>query len=190
MEEKIDICSAIISDAELSAAETVKAAEDYADKKRKEADFEAQAFAISQDELARKEVAEIEAKNAAAERMEKKKIVLAAKVSLIDEVYERLERKLGSMSGKELARFTEKLIEKYAAAGDELVVAANSRISAEETARLPICEKLGLKVSGGGDFSGGFVLKGKSFDRDFSFGAIVRSVKESTEPEVSKKLFG
>ena len=46
MEEKKDICSAIISDAEAYAAETVKAAEEYAGSKLKEAEFEVQTFAV------------------------------------------------------------------------------------------------------------------------------------------------
>ncbi len=190
MEEKKDICSAIISDAELYAAETVKAAEEYAGSKLKEAGFEAQTFAAAQDELAEKEIADIEAKNAAAERMEKKKIVLAAKVELLNDVYGRLEEKLGSMNGEELARFIGNLIEKYASTGDEIVVAANSAVGAEKIAELQVCKKLGLKVVGGGAFSGGFVIKGKTFDRDLSFAAIVGSVRENTESEVSAKLFG
>lgn len=190
MEEKKDICSAIISDAELYAESVVKAAEEYAEEKRKEADFQVKTFALGQDELSRKECDDVAAKNAAAERMEKKKIVLAAKVSLIDEVYERLKAKLYSLSGVDLERFTAGLIEKYASFGDEIVVAADSALSVEKIAALPVAEKLGLKVSGGGDFSGGFAIKSKSFDRDFSFASIVRSVKEQTESEVSAKLFG
>lgn len=190
MEEKKDICSAIISDAEIYAEETVKAAEEYAEEKRKEAEFQVKTFALGQEEIARKECDDVAAKNAAAERMEKKKIVLAAKVSLIDDVYERLKARLCSLRGSELEKFTAGLIEKYAAIGDEIVVAADSAISAESVADLPVVKKLGLKVSGGGDFSGGFAIKSKSFDRDFSFASIVRSVKEQTESEVSAKLFG
>lgn len=190
MEEKKDICSAIISDAEAYAAETIKAAEEYAGSKLKEAEFEVQTFAVSQNELARKEIADIEAKNAAAERMEKKKIVLAAKVELLNEVYKRLEEKLGAMKGDELTRFIEKLIEKYATDGDEIVVAANSAVGADKIAELQVCKKLGLKVVGEGAFSGGFIIKGKTFDRDLSFATIVGAVRENTESEVSAKLFG
>lgn len=190
MEEKRDICSAIISDATEYGEETVGAAEEYAENKRKEAEFSAQAYALSQDDLAGKEIADISAKNAAAERMEKKKILLAAKVELLNSVYARLETKLGTLGGDELKAFTEKLIEKYAKEGDEIIVAANSAIHAETVAEFPICKKLSLKVSGGGDFSGGFMIGGKAYDRDFSFAAIVRSVKEQTEAEVSAKLFG
>ena len=190
MEEKRDICSAIISDAEKYADETVKAAEEYADKKRKEAEFKVQAYALSQEDLAGKEIADVSAKNAAAERMEKKKVLLAAKVDLLNDVYARLETKLGTLRGEEIKAFTENLIGKYAEEGDEIVVAANSSINAETVAEFPISKKLSLKVSGGGDFSGGFMIKGKAYDRDFSFGAIVRSVKEQTESEISTKLFG
>ncbi len=190
MEEKRDICSAIISDAQKYADETVKAAEEYAENKRKEAGFKAQTYALSQEELAGKEIADISAKNAAAERMEKKKILLAAKVDLLNDVYARLEAKLGTLRGEDIKAFTEKLIGKYAEEGDEIVVSGNSAISAEEVKELPTCKKLSLKVSGGGDFSGGFMIKGKAYDRDLSFGAIVRSVKEQTEAEASAKLFG
>ena len=111
-------------------------------------------------------------------------------MELLNEVYKRLEEKLGAMKGDELTRFIEKLIEKYATDGDEIVVAANSAVGADKIAELQVCKKLGLKVVGEGAFSGGFIIKGKTFDRDFSFAAIVGAVRESTESEVSAKLFG
>lgn len=189
MEEKRDICAAIIDDAEKFAEDTIKAAEEYAETRLKEAEFEAQTFAFTQEELAKKEAADVAAKNAAAERMEKKKIMLAAKVELIEEVYKRLLSRLESMNEVDLADFTSKLIEKYAEAGDEIVVSENSKLSVEKVAEMQAVKKLGLKVSGGGKFSGGFMIKSATFDRDLSFAAIVGSVKEQTEAEVSAKLF-
>ena len=102
----------------------------------------------------------------------------------------KMVKKLGAMKGDELTRFIEKLIEKYATDGDEIVVAANSAVGADKIAELQVCKKLGLKVVGEGAFSGGFIIKGKTFDRDLSFAAIVGAVRESTESEVSAKLFG
>ena len=64
--------------------------------------------------------------------MERKKILLAAKAELIDEVYKKLEARLDGMSEADLAVFSEKLIEKYAAKGDEIIVSENSKVKAEK----------------------------------------------------------
>ena len=93
------------------------------------------------------------------------------------------------MSEAELAVFGEKLIEKYAAKGDEIVVSENSKVKAEKFTEMNAVKNLGLKVSGGGKFSGGFIIRSAAFDTDLSFAAIVRSVREDTEAEVSAKLF-
>ena len=110
MEEKKDICAAIIADADKYAAEATKSAEEYAKTKAAETEKEVSAYAVTQAELAEKGAADIAAKNAAAERMERKKILLAAKAELIDEVYKKLEARLDGMSEAGLAVFSEKLI--------------------------------------------------------------------------------
>lgn len=189
MEEKKDICAAIIADADKYAAEATKSAEEYAKTKAAETEKEVFAYAAVQAELAEKGAADIAAKNAAAERMERKKILLAAKAELIDEVYKKLEARLDGMSEADLAVFSEKLIEKYAAKGDEIIVAENSKVKAEKFTEMNAVKNLGLNVSGGGKFSGGFIIRSAAFDTDLSFAAIVRSVREDTEAEVSAKLF-
>lgn len=68
-------------------------------------------------------------------------------MELLNEVYKRLEEKLGAMKGDELTRFIEKLIEKYATDGDEIVVAANSAVGADKIAELQVCKNSGLKLS-------------------------------------------
>lgn len=189
MEEKKDICAAIIADADKYAAEATKSAEEYAKTRAAETEKEVSAYAVTQAELAEKGAADIAAKNAAAERMERKKILLAAKAELIDEVYKKLEARLDGMSEADLAVFSEKLIEKYAAKGDEIIVSENSKVKAEKFTEMNAVKNLGLKVSGGGKFSGGFIIRSAAFDTDLSFAAIVRSVREDTEAEVSAKLF-
>lgn len=189
MEEKKDICAAIESAAAKYASSVIQSAEEYAKAKAEETEKEVSEYALTQAELAEKGAADIAAKNAAAERMERKKILLAAKAELIDEVYKKLEARLAAMSETELAVFCEKLVEKYAAKGDEIVVSENSKVKAEQFSEMDAVKNLGLKVSDGGKFSGGFIIKCEAFDTDLSFAAIVRSVREQTEAEVSAKLF-
>ena len=189
MEEKKDICAAIIADADKYASSAVESAEEYAKAKAEEIEKEVSVYAATQAELAEKGAADIAAKNAAAERMERKKILLAAKAELIDEVYKKLETRLAAMDEAELSAFCEKLVEKYAAKGDEIVVAENSKLKAEKFSEMNAVKNLGLKVSAGGKFSGGFIIKSAAFDTDLSFAAIVRSVREDTEAEVSAKIF-
>ena len=54
MEEKKDICAAIIADADKYAAEATKSAEEYAKTKAAETEKEVSAYAVTQAELAEK----------------------------------------------------------------------------------------------------------------------------------------
>lgn len=189
MEERKDICAAIIEDAEKYSSDLCAAAEEYAKNKLKEAEYGLQAFALNQEAASQKEIDEIFSKNAAAERMEEKNIMLSAKVDLISEVYDRLKSKLASTEKGELLRFYDSLIEKYASCGDEIVIARNSELSEDDFRQSKVVQKLGLNVTGGGDFIGGFMIRNASYDRDFSFESVVKAVREQTEAEISAKLF-
>ncbi len=186
MEEKNTLSQAIVSDAQ-SYAETVSLAKEYADKKATETPFQVQTYIVSQEELARKESLDIERKNAAQERMESKKIMLSAKVALVDEVYERTKSKLSSLEKGEQVKFFASLAEKYYANGDEILVAKDAAFTAEDLEKL--LEVKGVPVKSGDFTGGGLLLKGKTYDRDLSFDSIIQSAREKTETEISAKLF-
>ncbi len=187
MEEKNTLSQAIVSDAQSYAEETVRLAKEYADKKAKETQFEIQTYILSQEELARKESLDIERKNAAQERMESKKIMLSAKVALVDEVYERTKSKLSSLEKGEQVKFFASLAEKYYAKGDEILVAKDAAFTAEDLEKT--LEVKGVPVKSGDFTGGGLLLKGKTYDRDLSFDSIIQSAREKTETEISAKLF-
>lgn len=187
MEEKNTLSQAIVSDAQSCAEETVRLAKEYADKKAKETEFEIQTYILGQEELARKESLDIERKNAAQERMESKKIMLSAKVSLVDEVYKRTEAKLSSLDKDEQTKFFASLAEKYYAEGDEILVAKDAAFTAEDLEKS--LEVKGVPVKSGDFTGGGLLLKGKTYDRDLSFDSIIQSAREKTETEISAKLF-
>ena len=187
MEEKNTLSQAIVSDAESYAEETVRLAKEYAEKKAKETEFEIQTYILGQEELARKESLDIERKNAAQERMESKKIMLSAKVSLVDEVYERTKTKLSSLEKGEQTKFFASLAEKYYVSGDEILVAKDAAFMVAELEKSLSIK--GVPVKSGDFTGGGILLKGKTYDRDLSFDSIVKSAREKTETEISAKLF-
>ena len=119
--------------------------------------------------------------------MESKKIMLSAKVALVDEVYERTKSKLSSLEKGEQVKFFASLAKKYYAEGDEILVAKDAAFTAEDLEKS--LEVKGVPVKSGDFTGGGLRLKGKTYDRDLSFDSIIQSAREKTETEISAKLF-
>ncbi len=189
MEEKKTLREAIISEAREYAEKIVASAEDYASNKAKETEFEIKTYEIDQMALADAEIADIESKNAAAERMEQRMASLAARVELIDATYARATAKLSALPSDELVAFFAVLVEKYGEKDDKVFVAADASFSADDLIKALKAKGLSTSVERGEFKGGGILISGKTFDRDFSFAAIAKTLRENTEAEVSAKLF-
>jgi V/A-type H+-transporting ATPase subunit E len=170
--------NAIIAEAEDTAARIISDAKEAADRQMNELKVQTSAKAKS-----------IVAGRQATARLESSKIMLAEKRKVIDSVYEKAAKGLKSLGREDCLALTEKLLNKYAEEGDEIVF-SDSFPCVKEVYHLPIVQDKKLKVSFGSNaVDGGFILCGKNCDKDLSFAALLAADREKNEAEIAAEIF-
>ena len=186
---KEGIVERILSDAEERAQATIAAAQ-----KRAEEIIAEAKESVERDEKGVK--AEVEGKCAAIKsgkeaeaRLDSAKILLAQKRKVIDSIYERALEKLKGLKKAEAVAFADKILQDYAEEGDTVAFAPDFKY-AQEVSRLDICKEKKLKISLNAEgVDGGFVLLGKSADKDVSYGALLSADREQYEVEIATAIF-
>jgi vacuolar-type H+-ATPase subunit E/Vma4 len=120
------------------------------------------------------------------------KILLAEKRAVIDDVYARAAKQLGEMNEHDLLSMTKKLLEEYAEDGDEIVF-ADGYPCVKQVSTLDVVKDRHLKITFvgkvGGKVDGGFMLCGKTSDKDLSFAALLAADRAQHETEIAAELF-
>ena len=169
---------AVVKSAEEKAAATVDAASRQAEKGRRESEADVKARAES-----------IAERKAAGARLDGAKILLAEKRRVIDGIYARALERLIALGKEECLALADRLLKEYAEAGDEILFAENYRY-VEDVAQLPVSEEKKLKISKKkAMIDGGFVLKGKTSDKDLSYGALLAADREEYQAELAAEIF-
>ncbi len=179
----------IISDGEEEAAKILAAADKYYDETVQKAENAASEYIEAQRAETEAYIKNLKDGKETLGNLESKKILLAARQSLVETVYKRAVNKLGELNKKDCLDLIGKLISEYAEQGETVILPKDGEITAEEVSALDVVQKLGLKVEKTGMHGGGIILSGKQFDKDLSFAALADSVREKTESEVARKLF-
>lgn len=179
----------ILSDAEREAQAIIAEAEKKAEAIVSEATLRAENnLKETQEEVAEK-AAELSERRAAAARLESAKILLSEKRRVIDEIYASALNRLVCLDKADALALTEKLLEKYAEEGDEIVFAETFRF-VEEVCSLPVYDKKKLVVSAKRlPLLGGMRLVGKNSDRDLSYGALLEADRDRYQSKLAAKLF-
>ena len=184
-----NIIERIITDTEKEAADIIAAAEKSAEEIIRLANERAERnLAGTKAEVAQKTKAILDGKSATA-RLDCAKIELGEKRRAIDAVYEKALQKLIKLDKKRAVALAEKLLNEHAETGDEIVFAANYAY-AEDVAKLGVVKERKLTLSHKGEkIDGGFVLKGKTADKDLSYGALLAADREQHVTAVAAKIF-
>ncbi len=178
---------AVLADANAKAKELISAstAETDAEIERIERDAEAKAQELRRRRLA---VAEMEAR----------KDVLAQKQAILDEAFAGALLKLSALPDSEIEALLTPLVVEEAEGTESLVVAEKDRALYEKSLLHNLNKA--LKKAGkpghltlseqGGSFAGGLVLVSDVLEKNISFEALLRNVREESEKAVSELLFG
>jgi len=179
----------ILSDAEREAQAIVVEAEKKATELVEQANLRAeQNLKETQDEIAEK-VQTVKDRRAAQARLECAKIQLAEKRRILDEIYASALNRLVCLEKADALALTEKLLERYAEEGDEVVFAETFPF-VEEVCTLPVYERKKLVVSAKRlPHLGGMRLVGEKSDRDLSFGALLDADREQYQSALARALF-
>jgi len=195
-------------DAEQVVQKILSEARSEADKIKAQANEEA---AAQQDQLA-SELVEFQketdqkAKDAAEDkiermlasaRMETKKDLLAAKVSLLDEVFQKVREQIKKLPKDKYQELIVSLMKKAVESGDEevLISAGEDRIDNELIKQ--INAKPGPDIKGNlklatdtADIDGGFILRRGNIQVNVSVEVLISQARQDLETELSQELFG
>lgn len=183
------IVDRIISDARAEAEKIVALAEEKAKKTVGEARLKAErSEAGNRAEVKKRTESILEGKSASA-RLECAKIMLAEKRRVIDEIYKKALDGLNALTKSEALYLATRLLEQFAEEGDEIVFAKNYRYM-KEVSDLSYVKEKGLKVSAKyADIEGGFILVGKSSDKNLSYTALLADDREANQADIALEVF-
>lgn len=187
--QKNNLTEAILSQGEAEAANILRTAKEEAEKELSSASSAGEELLYKTRENAEKEAAGLIEKRETLARLEVKKRLLSAKQDVLTGVYRRALGKLSSLSESQYLDLLQNLIVRNAEEGERVVFAADCPVNRETLENLPVLKDRHLTPVFGGKFRGGLRIEGKSCDKDLSFDALVASVREDTEAEISAALF-
>lgn len=168
----------IVANAEKRREEIVSKANVVALERRLQAETNAEEYAKSTLE-----------KRLADARLESSKILLKEKRKAVDSVYALALQRLLALEKEDCLTLYSALLEKYAEAGDEVLL-SKSFAYEQEFCALPVIEKLGVTVSKTRiDIEGGMRLVGKLADKELSFTALLTADKDRNQADLARKLF-
>ena len=175
MNNKDSIINKIINDAKAEAKEIVASAE----AKRAEAVKKAEEYIKKREE-------EAISRRVTVDRIDAKKNVLMTENAIMEKAFnEALD---AVVSDKKYGEILVALLEKYLEDGDEVVIAENDKKIVTSAVVKRIAKSKGINAelsSMYGDFKGGMMLVGKSYDKNLTLERTLFEVKE----EISSSLF-
>ena len=160
---------------------------------RIQARFEAQAAAVEAELNAKNEKAaqQQEERIISAAQMEARKVQLAAKQEMVEQVYARALEKLCSMPEEQYVSVLAELLMKASSTGTESVVFSEKDQKAGKAAVEKV-NAAGKKLTVAAEtapMQGGFLLRGERIEVNCSFETLVRLQKMETAGTVAKMLF-
>lgn len=186
------IVEKIISDAHLRAESIIGEANAKADEVISVAAEECKAYLYNFKAETDKMVFDVEARSKTVAELDAKKLTLAAKTKVLDVVYERA---LDNLRNLDKDTYSELIFAMLQNAKDGDVVTISQRekdiVTTESLAQFAKEKGIFLTLSDKlGDFDGGVILSENGVDKNFTFEIEVALLKEQTEANVAKEIFG
>lgn len=149
---------------------------------------EQKAVAASEDKLARM---------LASARMQISKEYLGAKVSLLDEVFQKVRQQIKELPNDQYEELIQQLMEKAIESGDEEVIIGKDETRIDNGLVKRVNRKLGPGFKGNlqlandtADIDGGFILRRGKIQVNVSLDVLIMQAREAMELELTQELFG
>ena len=130
-------------------------------------------------------------------KLEAQKTLLEEKQKIINEVYLGVKEKLENFSSQEYRKLLKELILKFATGGEEIIVAEKDKSKIDTDFLKNLNHELAKKDKKSLSLSpvtrnipGGFILRLRKLEINLSFPALIKFLREKTESQVVKILFG
>lgn len=185
-----DIIDAIVEKSGSEIAAILEKAEEYARERRSFAEENAAKETERLARLAAEKAEDVKVKRATAARMERNKMMLAAKRKAIDGVYEKLLASMEKLTDKDFLAVVDAMAGKYGENGQKVILSFSAPVTEQRVANLKSVKAKNMTVEKSDAVKDGFLLSGDVFDLDFTYSAIVDTVRERTEKDVADEMFG
>lgn len=190
------IIDKILDDARILSAETVEKARSNAKELIAAAVASAEKEAAAQLANSEKEAEEIKRRMMSVAELDGRKNMLCCKQQVIEEAFDAAKEALAKLETEPYRALVEGLILENAEGGDEILCAGKDEAVFSDDFIAAVNQKLSQSGKGGvqlskerADIAGGFVLRSETMERNCSFEALLRMVREEAEPEVAAILF-
>lgn len=186
------IVEKIISDAHLRADAIIGEANAKADEVISAAAEECKAYLYNFKAETDKMVFDVEARSKTVAELDAKKLALAAKTKVLDVVYERTFDNLRNLDKDTYSELIFAMLQN-AKDGDVVTISKREKdiVTTELLAQFAKEKGISLTLSDKlGDFDGGVILSENGVDKNFTFEIEVALLKEQTEANVAKEIFG
>lgn len=186
------IVEKIISDAHLKADSIVGEANAKADEIISVAAEECKAYLYNFKAETDKMIFDVEARSKTVAELDAKKLTLAAKTKVLDVVYERVLENLKNLDKDAYSALIFAMLQN-AKDGDVVTISKREKdiVTTESLAQFAKEKGISLTLSDKlGDFDGGVILSENGVDKNFTFEIEVALLKEQTEANVAKEIFG
>ncbi len=186
------IVEKIISDANLKADSVLAAANAKADEIIAAAAEECKRYMYSFAAETDKMVFDVEARSKTVADLDARKLTLAAKTKVLDVVYERTLENLRNLDKERYAALVFAMLEN-AKDGDVVTISEREKDVVTKDSLAKFAKQKGIKLTLAdkfGDFDGGIILSENGVDKNFTFEVEVALLKEQTEAQVAKEIFG
>jgi V/A-type H+-transporting ATPase subunit E len=186
----------ILSEAKAQAEKIVNDARDKAAEQKAQLDAEIAEFDARTDQLA-KEAAEDKLKRMLANaRMANAKETLAAKVQILERVFEKAKNAVSQLPDDQYLSLMASLMKKAVETGDEEVIVGKSEQRIDASFISKVNQELGsgfkgnLRLSGQrADIAGGFILARGKVQVNAGTDVLIDSLRETLEMELANELF-
>ena len=191
------IIEKILDDARKVSGETIDKARANAEALVNKAVADAEKVAAAQIEKSEKEAKDVKLRMMSVAELDGRKHILFCKQQVIEEAFEAAKQTLSSLETEPYRALIKELILENAQGGDEILCAEKDAAVFSDDFLTAVNEALAEAGKGGvrvsderENISGGFVLRSETMERNCSFEAILRMVREEAEPRVAAILFG
>jgi len=187
----------ILTEARAEAEKIHAEAQAQADADRQALQAELEAYEAETQRLAQQAAEEKRARMLAAARMDNRKQELAAKVELLNAVYEKALEQLAGLREEEYCEYMAALMAQAVETGDEKVIVGRQDNRLDDRIVKAVNRRLGPGFKGNlqlaperADIRGGFILSRGNVRTNVSLEVLVEQAREATEFEVAAILFG
>lgn len=135
---------------------------------------------------------EIDERSRSVAELDARKLLLAAKTQVLDDVYAKTLEKLRNLDKEQYGALIFAMLEN-AKDGDVVIVSEREKDIVTKQSLADFAKKNGIKLTLAdkfGDFDGGVIISENGVDNNFTLDVEVSILREQTETKIAKEIFG